>query len=729
MSQYKLRSPSQPFWMRVALGLFEFSASLKLAVVLIFSAAIVLALATFVEKYYGTAGVQFGMYGTWWFTGLNALLAWNIFSAAAIRYPWKRHQTGFVITHIGLLTLLFGCLMSRRGGIDAQMPLFEGATGHLAYEDSQHFMLTRRTRSPAETLAKALDRKGEVTAIPFVSGPFNWADYQTKLPFLPWRLARRDQGVLYDQDGVKLEVLDFYSNSEEVQAPYVRLWMTVPSPPKLGADGKPLAAAERWMPVELNIRQIDHPRFSRYRFGTGAREEVGGGKLVFILSSGDAEVQAFLDSQPEGELGEKGQVVLFAGGQKFTLDVAEKLGLGKTPLGKSGYDVEVVQYVGTADLDRDAPPDELHVVEATVQEGAEQHGAENPAVELCVSRGDKSQRLLLFADTPELNLQDYGDEVFGTYWFDQGKKSGADLLAGKGGSRIDLLQGPLAEDGTARLYYRYWNRKQVVVAKELPLDETAVDAFEMPIAQLKMYVDRTHFTPSDRPQTKIVPKKFDKAVNAVAANRAAKLRLTVDGESEEFWLEGKPVETQPRPPIEHTVASDKQVVSVAMPLDAVDVGFRVGLNQFEMKLDPGTSQPSHYSSYVDILAADRDKTFLRDLKITMNAPVDFADPRDGRSYRFYQESFMGPWRPTDAEFKRLVPGSSKKKLLYGSVLTVNYDPGRGVKYAGCLLVIGGIATMFYMRAYFFKPAGKAKAQATAGAAKAISKPSRQPVAR
>ena len=119
---------------------------------------------------------------------------------------------------------------------------------------------------------------------------------------------------------------------------------------------------------------------------------------------------------------------------------------------------------------------------------------------------------------------------------------------------------------------------------------------------------------------------------------------------------------------------------------------------------------------IDILAADRDKTLQRNKWITMNAPVDFADPRDGRSYRFYQESFMGPWRPTDAEFKRLVPGDSPKKLLYGSVLTVNYDPGRGVKYAGCLLVIGGIATMFYMRAYFFKPSGKAKAQAAAVAA-------------
>ena len=42
-----------------------------------------------------------------------------------------------------------------------------------------------------------------------------------------------------------------------------------------------------------------------------------------------------------------------------------------------------------------------------------------------------------------------------------------------------------------------------------------------------------------------------------------------------------------------------------------------------------------------------------------------------------------------------------------SVLTVNYDPGRGIKYLGCALIVTGIFTMFYMRAYFFKPKARA----------------------
>ncbi len=41
--------------------------------------------------------------------------------------------------------------------------------------------------------------------------------------------------------------------------------------------------------------------------------------------------------------------------------------------------------------------------------------------------------------------------------------------------------------------------------------------------------------------------------------------------------------------------------------------------------------------------------------------------------------------------------------LFLSWLTVNYDPGRGLKYFGSLMIVAGIATMFYMRAYFFAP--------------------------
>ena len=79
MAQPKLVSPDQPFALRILLRGYEFYASLKLAVVLIFAMAFALGYATFVEAAYGTPVVQYFVYQTWWFNGLNILLGINIF--------------------------------------------------------------------------------------------------------------------------------------------------------------------------------------------------------------------------------------------------------------------------------------------------------------------------------------------------------------------------------------------------------------------------------------------------------------------------------------------------------------------------------------------------------------------------------------------------------------------------------------------------------------------------
>src|SRR5580698_10278348 len=140
MARLKLSDPRQPIYLRIVLGIYEFLASLKLAVVLILSLACVLGLATFVEANFGTAAVAFLVYHTWFFAALLSLLAVNIFCAAAIRFPWKRHQTGFVITHIGLLTLLSGSAISDRGSVNSQMLVYLGASNQLAIDMDQSIL-------------------------------------------------------------------------------------------------------------------------------------------------------------------------------------------------------------------------------------------------------------------------------------------------------------------------------------------------------------------------------------------------------------------------------------------------------------------------------------------------------------------------------------------------------------------------------------------------------------
>jgi hypothetical protein len=700
MARSQLRSPDDPWPLRWLLGLYEFCASLKLAVILLTSAALVLASATFVESRMGLRAVHYAIYGTWWFTLLNALLALNIFCAAAIRYPWKRHQTGFVITHIGLLTLMFGMLLSRRGGIDAQMPVFEDHTAYRAYEDSEHFELTIEPAAQGSG-----ERNVEVVTVPFTAGPFNW-DELRELPWFPWRLAKRDQGVLFDQDGIKLELLDYYSDSREIDVPAVTLALSTPRMTRQGADGRETQTPESWVPVSLSVR----PAGAGYRqsrpFGIGSREMMGGGQLVYWLAGSDAEVQSFLQSQPEGAIGPQGQVVLFAGGQRFPLDVESQVGKGPIPLGDAGVTVELKEYFANAQLKSDPDEEGIHLSQGSTGE------AQRPAVELLVTRGDeKPERMVLFANLPEVSQQAYRAGVFGNYWFDHGEKSSEQLLRGEGGSRIDVVTGP---DG--KLYYRYWNRHEVVVAAELPEDGTPVDAFKMPIAQLQLKVEK--HVASNEPGRKVLPLPFNADQVAASSNRAAQVRLTVDGTSEEFWIVGPPaeVEQSPRPPFRREVAGKDRTVALRMPLDEVDVGFRVRLRDFERKLDPGTSQPSHYSSIVDFVDRQDDrKEFEEKILITMNAPVDFSDPQTGRSYRLFQEAFRGPFAQGSEVYERYYHGDTADHH-YMSILTVNYDPGRGVKYLGCLLIVAGIVTMFYMRAYFFKPTDRSAERVTSAKA-------------
>jgi hypothetical protein len=435
--------------MRLLLGGVEALASLKLAVLVIAASALVLGWATFVERWYGTPAVHFGIYGTWWFAGLLGLLGLNVLAAALVRFPWKKHQTGFVVTHAGIILLLIGCLQSRLGGIDAQLPIFEGDSGHVAFQDKQHFELRIEPTGPE-------GGKGKLVRIPFTPGPFNWRDYSAdlvRLPWqddgtlywFPWRLAHRDFGLIYQGQGVELSTKDYQSDSQR------------------------------------------------------------------------------------------------------------------------------------------------------------------------------------------------------------------------------------------------------------------------------------------RPDGKVVPLPFDKKKDQVLKQRRVRLRLSLDGRTETAWLDGLPMVPAEllgrsfRDGQQWTLSGKDRRVKIKLAWDEIDTGFRLYLHRFDRRLDPGTSQPSHYSSLVSRLppesaaeaeargrdptaaiAKDRAAAQAEKIPITLNEPVSFADPNTGLSYRMYQESFQGPFKPGDRAFDALA-GPTDRDELWESVLTVNYDPGRGLKYFGCLLVVAGIATMFYMRAYFFRP--------------------------
>lgn len=664
------------------LGLFGFLASLQLAVVLIGCLALVLIWAAFyLDSRYGTKVVQFAVYGSWWFAALAWLLCANVLCAALVRLPWKRRQTGFVITHAGILVLLLGCLLTRQGGIDAQLPVFEGRAAQLAYKDTQHFRLaiyggpqsqtppqasTRPSRDAASQPASEVVL-GEEVDIPFASGPFNWSDY-AQLPWFPWRLGRRDRGVLYDRDGIKLEVLDYYADAELISPEPLQL--RVNSPAKDGSG-------PQWQGVELTAEAVGVPGVPHRPLSLGGMQDlVCGGQVVFWVAGSQAETDAFLHSQPEGPLGRLGQVVLYGGGRRFVIPVEQFQSRPRIGLGETGLEIELIRH------------------EPTMQ-----------AVVLWIVCGQSPPReMKLLAAFPQFNQHDAENGVFGTYWIAESAETNngkAPTFATPRSPRIDILQG-----ADQRLYYRVWKSPQVASIGQLPVDRTRMAVLQNTDTPITFYVER--FTPHDRPGQLIRPLPFRSGKNSLAKQRQALVRLTVDGHSEAFWLEGTPMLLEDFEPLDpsqrRVVFGARRRVAVSMPWDQIDIGFQVFLHKFERRLDPGTSMPSHYSSLVDFREpGDSGRVLQEKVLITLNAPVDFSDPHTGRSYRLFQESFDGPYRPGNPRFDRYVPAESQREELFLSVLTVNYDPGRGLKYAGSLMIVAGVAAVYLTRSQLFRP--------------------------
>jgi hypothetical protein len=113
----------------LASRIFDALASLRLAVVTMLTLGAVCTWGTFYEMNHGTPAAQRDVYRTWWFALILATLGANIFCAMMKRYPWKKHHTGFVMAHIGILTLLAGSLISLHLGLDGNLALYEGETG------------------------------------------------------------------------------------------------------------------------------------------------------------------------------------------------------------------------------------------------------------------------------------------------------------------------------------------------------------------------------------------------------------------------------------------------------------------------------------------------------------------------------------------------------------------------------------------------------------------------
>ncbi len=109
--------------------------------------------------------------------------------------------------------------------------------------------------------------------------------------------------------------------------------------------------------------------------------------------------------------------------------------------------------------------------------------------------------------------------------------------------------------------------------------------------------------------------------------------------------------------------------------DHLNLPFEFTLTNFKMDHNPGTLDPSSYESFVRLFS----KNGPTEHHIYMNNPLKYS------GFTFYQASYF-----------------KDENDNFGTVLSVNADPGRYIKYFGALLVVLGSIWHFLLRSDFFK---------------------------
>ncbi len=328
-------------------------ASTKLAVLLLVVISAVLAGATLLEAGRGREYAQWYVYKNPWFMALLGLLALNIFAATLSRFPWRRGKRAFVLTHVGVLVVLAGALITYVAGVEGQLAVQEGQFGDTAVLTDQCQLTTvwgRHENQPP-------------SAFIFERGPTDWPEGQTL-----------DLGSL---GGVQLKVLKFLRHAR------VRdVWVADSS-----SNGRPA--------LQLALVSPDGtPMIQQWFVAEPFADEayLGMAKIAFQQAPAASMLADFTDP-PKDDTDTDGTLSLHYQGQMDRIPVRANVGKRVT-VGKSDIGVEITSYLP------DAKPDAAaHFTTASQQPN-------NPVLELKVYMPGRKEplRQLAFAKHPYLSL-------------------------------------------------------------------------------------------------------------------------------------------------------------------------------------------------------------------------------------------------------------------------------------------------------------------------------------
>lgn len=672
--------PEERFWLEVAvIRASRWLGSLQLAVVLLIWFAAVLAVGTAVESWYSGRIAQELVYRTWWFVLLLGLLAVNIFFAAAKKWPWKKHQTGFLITHLGLLTMIAGGVITWMSGTDGEMQLIATDDPRFQRQFGLHQASNRAVLRDDQIIRVhrlAPDSDGKTAEYAFEPGPLPWRSDEhlqshphpllAVLGWLAHPLPRSWEADL--GDGTHLSVLAYY--------PHARTESYSPGPPNAPGSAVKLQLKG---PMPEMLRSLGEPWLAWRPDADAGRDDqtlsLGPARIEFVGKVPPALLNEFLHPAEQDRQGQ-GTLVLRLFSETCRFAVKECLGKER-PAGGTGCRVKITQYQPDAAGDSDKPVNPLLRFEVIGADGTTTQYAtlgRDAGVAWPMKDGQLSRR-----DPNQLQV----------WYHPPDPRFGSSQVRG-------LLQ--FATCGDDKLYYRSLHGDPFRF--ETSGEASAEQGFYPIWKNMGFQFHVREYLPHAVKKPRYVPVEARPGFLSDRLSAALRCRLSVgDRPGEEFWVsEGAGAA------IGHV---GKQAYEVTYGVRSRPLDFEIKLLRAEQEKDAGTQSAATYTSYVQLsdpgtFSAPWIPFFLRGLTNFLGLtdggePIEAQDqvitmnqPLSHRGYKVYQSSY------------RFLDWDDSQKPVSYSGFTIGRDPGLWLKYLGSTMLAVGIACMYYMKAYFFK---------------------------
>lgn len=569
---------------------------------------------TFIESYHGADAAKITVYDTWWFGLMLLILALNVLAAALDRLPWKKKHVGFVLTHAGIIVILFGSFVSRQSMIDGQMAIEEGDTeSRITLSEPLIYVFSDADKRDwiVPVRKKAFAWQGNQS---IVRGDKNSAGLPLTIDLLSfYPKARVHEELAPAEDGpgaVKVRIKNSFLDQS--------MWLVENDPGKGEIQMGPATFSFKDKPlVQANEIKKDEDY------------------LEIKLNEDTFQIPLKVEASHLGE-------------ETLTLPYIY-------PLGDSGYRVKLNKLYQKA-----------AVVGKELIDQTEPDAKKNPAAQLTLMGPDLIENHTVFANFPDfptvhgMKPSAVGASIY--YRLPGGGSEGEshELRFVKG---RDTLQYQI-QDG-AQL-----NTGEVVVGE-------AVSTGWMDLTfTVEEYFSHSTFKHDYTPMENTT--EFEGATSAIQVRVTPEvpvLKVPGSGQAEKnkpgtfrtgttVWLgQGVMEKIKMGDTTYHLMYGKRRVPT----------GFNLQLKDFKIETYPGTEDPASYKS--DVVLMDETEGVRKNITISMNEPLEY------KGFKVYQSGYN-------------LDGDKEV-----SIFSVGKNPGIPYQYAGTIIMVIGISTMYYTRKF------------------------------